>query len=72
MILDETSVCDSDKCMKPKINIRNATPEDCALLLGLIRELAEYEKLSHEVVATADSLKESLFWKHKVRRSCHR
>jgi len=32
-----------------------------ALVLDLIRELAGYEKLSHEVVATEDSLSEWLF-----------
>ena len=31
------------------------------LILDLIRELAEYEKLSHEVVVTEDGLRRSLF-----------
>ena len=31
------------------------------LVLSLIRELAEYEKLSHEVVATEEGLRDSLF-----------
>jgi hypothetical protein len=26
-------------------------PKDCAAILGFIRELAEYERLAHEVVA---------------------
>jgi GNAT superfamily N-acetyltransferase len=34
---------------------------DVGALLALIRELAELEKLAHEVVATEDSLRESLF-----------
>ena len=41
--------------------IREATEEDVPLILSLIRELAEYERLSHEVVATEDTLRESLF-----------
>ena len=41
--------------------IREATEEDVPLILSLIRELAEYEKLSDEVVATEDELRDSLF-----------
>jgi len=43
------------------IAIRPATVEDTPLILSFIRELAEYEKLSHEVVATEEALRESLF-----------
>lgn len=38
-----------------------ATPEDLPVILTLIRELAEYERLAHEVVATEASLREVLF-----------
>jgi len=41
--------------------IRHATPEDAAHILGFIRELAEYEGLLHEVVATEEALVETLF-----------
>ena len=41
--------------------IRSATENDVATILGLIRELAEYEHLSHEVEATADDIRKSLF-----------
>ena len=41
--------------------IREASEEDVPLILSLIRELAEYERLSHEVVATEEGLRESLF-----------
>lgn len=41
--------------------LRQATIEDCPLILGFIQELAEYEKLSHEVVATVETLEETLF-----------
>ena len=38
-----------------------ATERDIPLILSLITALAEYEKLTHAVVATEDSLRESLF-----------
>ncbi len=43
------------------LRISPATRDDAELVLALVRELAEYEKLSHEVVATADDVRESLF-----------
>ena len=41
--------------------IRNATPLDVGPVIGLMRELAEYEKLTHLFVATEASLHEALF-----------
>jgi len=41
--------------------IRNAIATDIPLILSFIKELAEYEKLSSEVVATEAILTESLF-----------
>jgi GNAT superfamily N-acetyltransferase len=41
--------------------IREARPGDEALILGFIRELAEYEKLSDAVVATPAHLTKTLF-----------
>ncbi len=41
--------------------VRDASEGDVPLILSFIRELAEYEKLSHEVVATEEGLRESLF-----------
>ena len=41
--------------------IRAATEEDVPRLMGLIWDLAVYEKLTHEVVATEESLRASLF-----------
>ncbi len=46
---------------KPGIEIRSATASDVPLLLTLIRQLAEYEHLAHEVVATEESLGAALF-----------
>lgn len=41
--------------------VREASEGDVPLILTFIRELADYEKLSHEVVATEEGLRESLF-----------
>lgn len=43
------------------LNIRYAREDDTPLILRLIRELAEYEKLAHEVVATETQLHDNLF-----------
>jgi GNAT superfamily N-acetyltransferase len=40
--------------------IRFATPEDSELVLALVTELADYEKLSHEVVGTVEDVRASL------------
>ena len=45
----------------PSPEIKAATEDDVPLILSFIRELAEYERLSYEVVATEDLLRESLF-----------
>lgn len=41
--------------------IRAATPADLPQILGFIRGLAEYEKLLHEVEATEEKLRATLF-----------
>jgi GNAT superfamily N-acetyltransferase len=41
--------------------IRAASVEDVAVILDLVKKLARYEKLSDEVVATEELLKDSLF-----------
>lgn len=41
--------------------LRPAVEDDVPLILRFIRALAEYEKLPHEVVATEEVLRESLF-----------
>ena len=43
------------------LRIAPATEHDVPLILGFIRKLAEYEKLSHQVVATEDLLRHWLF-----------
>ena len=44
-----------------KFTIKPATTHDIPLILSFIKELADYEKLLHEVVATEETLKETLF-----------
>ena len=48
------------------LNIRVAIDADVPLLLEFIRGIADYEKLLHEVVATEDSVRESLFGQSAV------
>jgi GNAT superfamily N-acetyltransferase len=50
----------------PELEIRAATEDDVPLILSLIKELAEYERLSHEVVATEENLCDSLFGERPV------
>lgn len=45
--------------------VRNATENDVLEILQLIKEIAEYEKLAHEVIATESIIRESLFGKQK-------
>ena len=47
--------------MPANFTIRTATVTDAGVILAMIRELAEYEKLAHEVVATEDALRDTLF-----------
>ena len=48
------------------MRFRFAAVNDCALLLGFIRQLASYEKMSDQVVATEELLKEWIFEKQKA------
>jgi GNAT superfamily N-acetyltransferase len=45
------------------LTIREATEADVQLILQFIRGLAEYERLAHQVVATEESLRATLFGK---------
>jgi GNAT superfamily N-acetyltransferase len=42
-------------------HIRPATAEDAALILHFVRELAIYEKAGHEVLATEQGIRDTLF-----------
>lgn len=48
-----------------KFDIRAAQEKDVPAILSFIRELAEYEKLTHEVVATEEKLRQTLFGEHR-------
>lgn len=55
-LLSENTVMNNDP-----LSIRRAVAADVPTILALIRELAEFERLSHEVVATEDLLRHTLF-----------
>jgi GNAT superfamily N-acetyltransferase len=46
------------------LRIERATERDVPLILRLITELADYERMSDEVVATEDGLRRTLFGPH--------
>jgi GNAT superfamily N-acetyltransferase len=48
------------------LEIRPATEADVPLILSFIREFADYERLSHEVVATEEALRDSLFGERRM------
>jgi GNAT superfamily N-acetyltransferase len=50
----------------PRIALRVATADDVGLILDLIRQLADYEKMTDEVVTDEDQLRQSLFGEHPV------
>ena len=43
------------------LTIRRARPDEAGLVFSLVRELAEYEKLSHEVHASEADIADALF-----------
>ncbi len=47
-------------------SIKPATVDDAGTILSFIKELADYEKLTHEVVATEELLHETLFGERQV------
>jgi GNAT superfamily N-acetyltransferase len=47
--------------MASRFTIRPAIENDVPVILALIKELAEYEKLSHEVSATENDINSSMF-----------
>ena len=49
-----------------KLRIEPAAEDDVSVILGFIRKLAEYEKLSHQVTATEELLRDTLFGGRRV------
>jgi GNAT superfamily N-acetyltransferase len=47
--------------MRTKVSVRAAEEDEVPLILSFIRELALFERLTHEVVATEELLREALF-----------
>lgn len=52
--------------MNGLVTFRQAGPEDAGLILHFIRELADYEQMLDQVVATEELLREWLFEKKKA------
>ena len=52
--------------IKQSITIRRAVREDCPVLLDLVRDLAAFERASHEVTVTLEHFTESGFGPHPV------
>jgi GNAT superfamily N-acetyltransferase len=50
----------------PSFQIRAAMKEDVPAILSFINKLADYERLSHEVVATEAVLRETLFGRRRT------
>lgn len=48
------------------LDVRLATPEDSALILDFINQLAVYEKMADDVVATEDGIRYWLFEQNKA------
>jgi GNAT superfamily N-acetyltransferase len=59
--LNERLARDRYPTARGEFRIRKAEPSDVAVVLGFIRELAEYEKSVHKVSATEPLLREALF-----------
>ncbi len=57
---------DQDSGGVPSIELTDATHADVPLILSFIRELAEYENLAHEVVATETLLHAALFGPDRI------
>lgn len=52
--------------MNKQLTFRFAEEKDTSLILGFIRELADYEKMLDEVIATEELLQEWIFRKQKA------
>lgn len=55
-----------DSTAQQSLLIRKAEENDLPLILRFIRELAEYERLSHQVVATEEGLRKALFGEQRL------
>lgn len=62
----EAVVTEQNDMGVPGLRLRFATVDDVGMVLAFIRELADYEKLAHEVVADEPTLRGSLFGDRQV------
>ena len=53
----------SERSGREKVNIRETTARDVPVILRFIKDIATFEKLSGEVVATEEIITETLFGK---------
>ena len=51
------------------LRIDDATPGDIPSIVRLVRQLAEYEKLADQMIATADDFERALFGAHRRARA---
>jgi GNAT superfamily N-acetyltransferase len=56
----------NSSAMIADFEIRAAAVDDVPVIFSFIKKLADYEKLAHEVVATEQSLRETLFGARKT------
>ncbi len=63
---NDTSAAASTATREPAFTLRPAEPRDAAAIVGLIGELAEFEKLSHLMRVTPESLAPHLFGERPV------
>jgi GNAT superfamily N-acetyltransferase len=50
----------------PRLEIRSATKSDVPVILSFIKKLADYERLSHKMVATEELLRKTLFGRQRT------
>ena len=50
----------------PHFDIRAATKADVSIILSFIKKLADYEHLSHEVIASEETLRKTLFGRRRT------
>jgi GNAT superfamily N-acetyltransferase len=65
MMIDRRSTMDG-LMDSPRFKIRVAMEEDAPILLRFIKKLAQYERLSHQVTATEETLRKNLFGERRV------
>src|SRR5579862_8307860 len=58
--------CSMSASAATNLRIVPASESDVAVILGFIRKLADYEKLSHQVAATEELLRNTLFGARRV------